>query len=136
MCAMTVYAQRCSQIKTRFLANQKSAIPSFTTQYNYLWALSNLGRLSRMNCIWLGKAIHRMIEYWLDDAVEVTKDKQNQREMLDQLQERQARAWKRWEARIAEKQEAKASGKKVRGKKDVPAQAAPAPEEDVWNLVK
>ena len=98
--AQTVYAARCNQLKTRFVANQKSANPNFTTQFNNLWALANLGRLSRMNVIWLGKRVHEMIEHWTE---------QDQREMLDRLQERQARAWKRWEARIAEKAAKKAA---------------------------
>jgi hypothetical protein len=125
--ATTVYAQRCDELKTRYTTNAKSKEPSFVTQYNALWALSNLGRLSRVNCIWLGKRVHEMIEHWTE---------QDQREMLDRLSERKARAWKRWEARIAEKQAAKAAGAtKGRARKETPAQVPPAPENDVWNLV-
>ena len=124
MCAMTVYAARCSQLKDRLVANQKSANPNFTTQFNNAWALANLGRLSRMNVIWLGKRIHEMIERWVEP---------DQREMLDRLSDRQARAWKRWEARIAEKQAAKAAGTtKGRSKTETPAPAAPAANVDPW----
>ncbi len=126
--ATTVYAQRCEELKTRYTTNAKSKEPSFTTQFNALWALSNLGRLSRLNCIWLGKRVHEMIEHWTE---------QDQREMLDRLQERQARAWKRWEARIAEKAAKKAAvATKGRRKQETPALAPPAPDNDPWNLVK
>lgn len=125
--ASTVYAQRCNELKTRYTTNSKSKEPSFITQFNALWALSNLGRLSRMNCIWLGKRVIEMIERWTEP---------DQREMLDRLQERHSRAWARWEKRIAEKQ-AKAAGGAKKGcrKSETPAQAPPAPENDPWNLV-
>jgi hypothetical protein len=126
--ATTVYAQRCNELKNRYTTNAKSKEPSFVTQYNSLWHLANLGRISRMNVIWLGKRVHEMIERFTD---------QDQRDMLDRLQERHARAWKRWEARIAEKQAAKAAGAtKRRSKTEAPVQAPPAPENDPWNMVK
>jgi hypothetical protein len=130
--ATTVYAARCNELKNRYTTNAKSKESSFVTQYNALWALSNLGRLSRMNCIWLGKRVIEMIEHWSD---------QDQREMLDRLQDRQARAWKRWEARIAAKQAAKTAGATTKGRarararKETSVLAPPAPENDSWNLV-
>jgi hypothetical protein len=124
--ATTVYAQRCDELKTRYTTNSKSKDPSFVTQYNSLWALSNLGRLSRVNCIWLGKRVHEMVERWAEP---------DQREMLDRLQDRHSRAWKRWEARIAEKQAKAAGTTKGRRKNETPVLAPPAPEDDVWNLL-
>jgi hypothetical protein len=119
-----VYAQRCDELKTRYTTNVKAKDPSFITQYNSLWHLANLGRLSRMNCIWLGKRVHEMIEHWTA---------QDQREMLDRLQERHTRAWARWEKRIAEKQAAKAVGAtKGRRKSETPAPVAPDNENDPW----
>ena len=125
--ATTVYAQRCEELKTRYTSNSKSKEPSFTTQFNALWALSNLGRLSRMNCIWLGKRVHEMIEHWTE---------QDQKEILDRLQDRHARAWARWQKRIAEKAAKAAGATKGRGKKETPAPAPLAPDNDTWNLVK
>jgi hypothetical protein len=130
--ATTIYAKRCAELKDRYTANSKLEKPSFVTQFNCLWALANLGRLSRMNCIWLGKRVHEMIETWTE---------QDQREMLDRLQERQARAWKRWEKRIAEKQAAKEAKKGWRfgrsPKQEAPAQTTPpAPGSiDPWDLI-
>jgi hypothetical protein len=127
--AATVYSMRCAELKDRYTANSKLKEPSFVTQFNCLWALANLGRLSRMNCIWLGKRVHEMVESWTEN---------DQREMLDRLQERQARAWKRWEVRIAEKQSAKEAAQargRVRRKQEIPAPVPPAQDNDPWNMV-
>jgi hypothetical protein len=113
--AATVYSMRCAELKKRYTANSKLKEPSFTTQYNALWALSNLGCLSRKNCIWLGKRVIEMIERFTE---------RDQREMLDRLQDRRARAWARWQKRIQEKQAAQEVKKGCRP----PKQAAPAPE--------
>jgi hypothetical protein len=126
--ATTVYAQRCDELKTRYTTNSKSKDPSFVTQYNSLWALSNLGRLSRVNCIWLGKRVHEMIEHWTE---------QDQWDMLDRLQERHTRAWARWEKRIAEKQAAKTAGTtkgRSRTKDKQPTTPAASPDTDIWSL--
>jgi hypothetical protein len=122
--ATTVYAQRCAQMKERFARNLDSKEPNFITQWNYLWGLSNLGRLSRMNCIWLGKQINAMSEAWHEP---------NQLEMIEQLRERQARAWKRWEKRIAERAAAKlaSGGKRTKKEPTTPAPVAPV-DIDVW----
>jgi hypothetical protein len=126
--AATVYSIRCQELKNRYVNNARSKESSFVTQYNALWALANLGRLSRMNVIWLGKRIHEMVEAWTE---------QDQREMLDRLQERQARAWQRWQKRVEEKQAAKAAGAaKARRKTETPVLAPPAPGSDPWDLVK
>jgi hypothetical protein len=122
--ATTVYAQRCACLKERHERNRDSKEPKFIVQFNNLWALANLGRLSRMNCIWLGKRIHAMVETWTEP---------DQREMLDRLQERQARAWKRWEKRIAEYAAAKQAGKRGRKQQPItPAQEPPSPSIDPW----
>ena len=123
--ATTVYAQRCAQLKNRHTANSKSKEPCFTTQYNNLWALANLGRLSRHNVIWLGKQINAMSESWHEP---------DQLEKIEQLRERQARAWKRWEKRIAERAAAKlASGGKRSKKPITPAQESLSPSSiDPW----
>jgi hypothetical protein len=126
--ATTVYAQRCNELKNRYTTNSKSKEPSFVTQYNSLWHLANLGRLSRHNVIWLGKRIHEMVEAW-------GTTEENQREMLDRLHERQARAWKRWEARIAEKAAKKAAvATKGRSRKKDQQPTTPAPSPDIWSL--
>jgi hypothetical protein len=118
-------------LKNRFLNNAKSQDPSFLTQYNALWHLANLGRLSRHNVIWLGKQIIRMTEAWGGNS--------EQQEMIEQLRERQARAWKRWEKRIAERAAAKAASAGKRGKKNQPTTPAPpeppAPNLDPWELL-
>ncbi len=126
--ATTVYAQRCNELKVRYTANVKSAKPSFTTQYNAMWGLLGLSRLSRTNTIWCGKRIHEMVEVWIES---------DQREMIDRLAERHQRAWNRWEKRIAERAQAKAAVKtrapnrfKKYGQPTTPA--APAP--DIWSL--
>lgn len=125
--AATVYAQRCAELKARYTNNAKSKDPFFITQFNALYALANLGRLSRHNVIWLGKRIHEMIEIWTMPE---------QREMLDRLQERQERAWRRWEKRIAERAAVKAAGAAKRVKnKDTTESTIPAPtpgSESLW----
>jgi hypothetical protein len=129
--AATVYAQRCDELKERYLRNSKSKEPSFVTQFNALWQLSNLGRLSRHNCIWLGKRIHEMSEAWGQQWHE-----QNQIEMVDQLRDRHARAWKRWEKRIEERAAAKAARAEKRAAKGKTVPVAPtAPEGfDPWDI--
>jgi hypothetical protein len=80
--------------------------------------------LSRHNVILCGKFINQMGDTWTG---------RDQMEMIDQLRERQARSWKRWEKRIEEKQAAKAAGTtKGHNKKETPAPVAPAPNLDPW----
>jgi hypothetical protein len=125
--AATVYAQRCDELKSRFLNNSKTKEPNFITQWNALWGLSNTGRLSRHNVIWLGKQINVMSDAWHEP---------DQLEMIQQLRERQERAWRRWEKRIAEYAVARASG--TRGKKKEPKPTStPDPSAiDPWSLLK
>jgi hypothetical protein len=127
MCAQTVYAARNQELLSRYRNNKKSKEANFTTQFNAVFLLLGTKRLSRHNTILCGKWIDEMSDAWTD---------KDQLEMIDQLRTRQARAWKKWEARIAEKQAKAASTTKGRRKKETPAQAPPAPENDVWNLVK
>ena len=117
--AATVYARRCQELKERYLNNSKSKEPSFTTQFNALFQLANLGRLSRHNCIWLGKRINEISEAWLLP---------DQQEMIDRLRERQERAWRRWEKRIAERVAAKdaVAAKRLKNK-DTTESTIPAP---------
>ncbi len=123
--ATTIYAQRCAQLKERYERNRDSKELRFIVQYNDLWALANLRRLSRMNCIWLGKRVHEMVEAWTEP---------DQRTMLDNLQARQARAWDRWRKRIEEREAAKSAGSGKRGRKQQPTTTAPLapPTFDVW----
>jgi hypothetical protein len=127
--ASTIYAQRNSELKNRYVNNRKSKDPSFETQWNALWHLANMKRLSRHNVIALGKFILEMQEAWTSTE---------QQEQIEQLRARQERAWRRWEARIAERAEAKlASGGKRSPKKDTPTPtpAAPVPDGiDPWSL--
>ena len=129
--ATTVDAARCAELISRYRNNSTSKQPNFTTQWNAVWLLLGRLKLSRHNVILCGKFINQMADSW------TSKD---QLEMIDQLRERQARSWKRWEKRIAEKQAAKEAKKGWRfrrpPKPEVPAQEPLAPEEDVWNLVK
>lgn len=125
--ATTVDAARCAELIARYRNNKSSKEPDFVTQFNAVFHLLGRLRLSRHNTILAGKFINQMADTWTG---------RDQMEMIDQLRERQARSWKRWEKRIAEKQAAKIPGaNKVRGKKEIPAQA-PAPENDPWNMVK
>jgi hypothetical protein len=126
--ATTVDAARCAELIARYRNNKTLKEPNFTTQWNSVWLLLGRLKLSRHNVILCGKFINEMADNWTSP---------DQLEMIEQLRERQARSWKRWEKRIAEKQAAKAAGTtKGRRKNETPAQAPPAPENDVWNLVK
>ena len=127
MCARTVYAARNAELFSRYRNNKKLKEPNFQTQFNAVFLLLGTKRLSRHGTILCGKFIEEMSDTWTD---------KDQLEMIDQLRERQARAWKKWAARIAEKAEKKTGTKKVRGKKEIPALAPPAPENDPWNMVK
>jgi hypothetical protein len=127
--ATTVDAARCAELISRYRSNKQSKDPNFITQFNAVWHLLGRLRLSRHNVILCGKFIVEMQDSWKE---------RDQLEMIDQLRERQARSWKRWEKRIAEKQAAKASAgaTKRRSKTEAPVQAPPAPENDPWNMVK
>jgi hypothetical protein len=127
--ATTVDAARCAELISRYRNNSKSKEPNFTTQWNAVWLLLGRLKLSRHNVILCGKFINEIADTWTSP---------DQLEMVQQLRERQARSWKRWEKRIAEKQAAKEEGAttKGRGKKETPAPAPLAPDNDVWNLVK
>jgi hypothetical protein len=127
--ATTVDAARCAELIARYRNNRASQSPDFITQFNAVFHLLGRLRLSRHNVILCGKFINQMADAWAG---------KDQLEMIDQLRQRQARSWKRWEQRIAEKQAAKAAGgtKKVSGKKETPAPAPPAPDNDPWNMVK
>jgi hypothetical protein len=123
--ATTVDAARCAELIARFRNNSKSKEPNFTTQWNAVWLLLGRLKLSRHNVILCGKFINEMADNWTSP---------DQLEMTEQLRERQARSWKRWEKRVAEKQAAKAAGATTKGrrKQEVPAPAAPAPNLDPW----
>jgi hypothetical protein len=126
--ATTVTAARCAELIARYRNNKKLKEPDFVTQFNAVWHLLGRLRLSRHNVILCGKFIVEMADTWTST---------DQLEMIDRLRERQARSWKRWEKRIAEKQAAKAFGAtKRRSKTEAPVQAPPAPENDPWNMVK
>jgi hypothetical protein len=120
--ACTVTAARCAELIARYRGNKNSKEPSFTTQFNAVFHLLGRLRLSRHNCILCGKFIHEMADAWTE---------QSQREMIDQLRERQVRAWKRWEARIAERAAAKATGPT---KKQKPTPTPTVPTNDPWEL--
>jgi hypothetical protein len=121
--ATTVTAARCAELIARYRNNRTSKEPDFITQFNAIFHLLGRLRLSRHNVILCGKFINEMADSW------TSKD---QLEMIDQLRERQARSWKRWEKRIAEKQAVKAGTTKGRSKKETPAPAAPTPGLDPW----
>ena len=129
--ACTVDAARCAELISRYRNNSTSKEPHFTTQWNAVWLLLGRLKLSRHNVILCGKFINQMADSW------TSKD---QLEMIDQLRERQARSWKRWEKRIAEKQAAKEAKKGWRfgrpPKQEVPAPVSPAPANDPWNMVE
>src|SRR5580704_1126129 len=99
--ATTVSARRCAELIARYRGNKNSKEPSFTTQFNAVFHLLGRLRLSRHNAILCGKFINEMADTWTD---------KDQLEMIESLRERQARAWKRWETRIAERAAAKAAG--------------------------
>jgi len=129
--ATTVYAKRCSELKQRYLKNTQLKEPSFDRQLNALLQLASLGRLSRANCIWLGKRVHEMTEAWTSRV---------QREALDELRHCQERAWKRWQKRIAERAAAKEAhrgwkfGKPPKASPTTTPTPAPAPPTDIWSL--
>jgi hypothetical protein len=123
--ACTVDAARCAELVNRYKNNKASKEPDFVTQFNAVFHLLGRLRLSRHNTILAGKFINQMADTWTG---------RDQMEMIDQLRERQARSWKRWEKRIAEKQAAMAAGATTKGrrKQEVPAPVAPAPNLDPW----
>jgi hypothetical protein len=123
--ATTVTAARCAELIARYRNNKSSKEPDFVTQFNAVFHLLGRLRLSRHNVILCGKFINQMADTWTG---------RDQMEMIDQLRQRQARSWQRWQKRIEEKQ-AKAAGTTKGRRKSEPAQAPPAPENDVWNLV-
>jgi hypothetical protein len=123
---MTVYAARNAELVSRYRSNQKSKEPSFETQFNAVWHLLGTKRLSRHNTILCGKFIDEMTDAWTE---------QSQREMVDQLRERQERAWRRWEKRIADLEAAKLAGSAPgRKKKDQSTAPSTAPTIDPWEL--
>ena len=123
---MTVYAARNAELVSRYRSNQKSKEPSFETQFNAVWHLLGMKRLSRHNTILCGKFINEMAETWTE---------QSQRERIDQLRERQERAWRRWEKRIADIEAAKAAGAaKGRSKKKDQPTTPEVLTQDVWEL--
>jgi hypothetical protein len=127
VCAQTVYAARNAELFARYRNNKKLKEPNFQTQFNAVFLLLGTKRLSRHGTILCGKFIEEMSDCWTS---------RDQLEMIDQLRERQARAWKKWAARIAEKAEKKTgAATKGRARKQEPVQAPPAPENDPWNLV-
>jgi hypothetical protein len=128
MCAQTVYAVRNKELKARYTnnANLKVKPQDFNTQFNAVFLLLGTKRLSRHNTILCGKWIDEMADKWtsIDQLV-----------MIDQLRERQTKSWKKWEKRIAEKQDAAAGATKGRGrKKEDQEPTTPAPSPDVWSL--
>jgi hypothetical protein len=129
--ACTVDAARCAELIARYRNNRTSKEPDFVTQFNAVFHLLGRLKLSRHNVILAGKFINQMADTWTS---------RDQTEMVDQLRERQARSWKRWEKRIADKQAAKDAKKGWQfgrpPKQETPVPAPPAPENDVWNLVK
>src|SRR5713226_2459255 len=117
--ATTVDAARCAELIARYRNNRTSKEPEFVTQFNAVFHLLGRLRLSRHNVILAGKFINQMADTWTG---------RDQMEMIDQLRERQARSWKRWEKRIAEKKAEKVAGAtKGRARKQEPALDPPAP---------
>jgi|SRR5580692_2322133 hypothetical protein len=123
--ATTVSARRCAELIARYRGNKNSKEPSFTTQFNAVFHLLGRLRLSRHNCILCGKFINEMADTWT---------KQSQREMIDQLRERQERAWRRWEKRIADRAAAKAAGSSSRKKTQPTSTPTTVPTVDLWEL--
>jgi hypothetical protein len=124
----TIYARRHAELKQRYLSNRDSKTPTFQTQHNALFLLLGTKRLSRHGVILCGKWITEMQDAWTAP---------DQREMIDQLRERQERAWRRWEKRIADIEAAKAAGSTGRnknGKKDQSTAPSTAPTVDPWEL--
>jgi hypothetical protein len=127
VCAMTVYAARNAELVSRYRNNKKSKESNFETQFNAVWHLLGTKRLSRHNVILCGKFINEMADVWISEG---------QLEMIDQLRERQERAWRRWEKRIEEREAQKAAGpysgrKKTKNQSSTPATA---PTVDPWEL--
>jgi hypothetical protein len=126
--ATTVSARRCAELIARYRSNKNSKEPSFTTQFNAVFHLLGRLRLSRHNCILLGKFIAEMQDKWTE---------KDQLEMIDQLRERQERAWRRWEKRITERAAAKlqSGGKRGRSKKELtPATTPEVSTHDPWEM--
>jgi len=123
--ATTLYAKRNSELFSRYRNNKKLKEPNFQTQFNAVFLLLGTKRLSRHGTILCGKFIEEMSDCWTS---------RDQLEMIDQLRERQARAWKKWAARIAEKAEKKTGAMKGRGRKKDQQPTTPAPAPDIWSL--
>jgi len=91
--ACTVYAKRNRELFDRYRNNRNTTNPNFNVQFNAVFLLLGTKRLSRHGTILCGQFIEEMSDSWTE---------KDQLEMIDQLRDRQARAWKKWEARIGE----------------------------------
>jgi hypothetical protein len=119
-----VYAQRVSELKARI--NRKD--PSFQLVYNAFDELMGVKRLSRTNIIWARKKLVEFRDLWPDE---------DSKRLLGKLELRVEHAAAKWQRRDDERAAKKAAGAtKGRARKQEPVLAPPAPDDDVWNLVK
>jgi hypothetical protein len=121
----TIYARRHAELKQRYLSNRDSKTPTFQTQHNALFLLLGTKRLSRHNVILAGRWINEMADAWTAP---------DQQEMVHQLRERQERAWRRWEKRIAERAAQKTTGSTSHNKTKPTSTPTTAPTVDPWEL--
>jgi hypothetical protein len=124
--ASTVYARRTQELRNRIARFNKDT--SFQVIYGNFDEFCGLRRLSRIQISFARKRLVELRDLFPDEAAQ---------DLFNKLEIRIERAQTKHKAREDARVAAKAAGtKKVRGKKDTPAPAPPAPDLDPWNLVK
>jgi hypothetical protein len=124
--ATTVYNKRTQELRNRI--ERFDSTTSFQVIYGNFDEFCGLRRLSRIQITFARKRLVELRDLFPDEAAQA---------LFEKLEIRIERAKTKWQSREDARAAAKVAGtKKVRGKKDKPVQAPPAPENDVWDLVK
>lgn len=126
--ATTVYAARTQALRNRIERFNKDT--PFQIIYANFDEFCGLRRLSRIQIMFARKRLIELRDMFPDEAAQA---------LFEKLETRIERAQTKHQAREDARVAAKAAGTtKARGrrKQEVPAQAPPAPDDDVWNLVK
>ena len=124
--ATTVYNKRTQELRNRIERMNKDT--SFQVIYGNFDEFCGLRRLSRIQISFVRKRLVALRDLFTDEAAQ---------SLFDKLETRIERAQTKHKAREDARLASKAAGvKKGRGKKEVPAQALPAPDNDPWNMVK
>ena len=124
--ATSIYNKRTQELRSRI--ERMNADSSFQSIYGSFDEFCGLRRLSRIQISFARKRLVELRDLFPDEAAQ---------SLFEKLETRIERAQAKWKKRDDERAAKKAAGAtKGRGKKDIPALAPPAPDDDVWNLVK